>query len=141
MSKHQQNRFPRLAIVGPTEKTPNQRPPGPRWWGPQRSRPFTLSKATQTIPMPSHAIRMAVLPTLSRNLCFAAMARMWDFLRGYFVTERRRRAAVLSFPRHAASAPAFRRVMMPESFGSRKSNGNVRWNNDCEAAPQEGGRG
>jgi hypothetical protein len=137
MSKHQQNRFPRLAIVGQTEKPTSRQPPAPRWWGPQRGRPFSLSNATQTIPMPSETIRMAVMPTLSRNLCFAAMARMWDFLRGYFVTERRRSAAVLSFRRQ----PGFRRVTAPESFASRKPNGSVRWSNDCGVAPQEGGRG
>ncbi len=137
MSKHQQNRFPRLAIVGPTEKATSQQPQAPRWWGPQRSHPFSLGKATHIIPMPSQAIRMAVMPTLSRNLCFAAMARMWDFLRGYFVTERRRSAAVLSFRRQ----PGFRRVMAPESFASRKPNGSVRWSSDCGVAPQEGGRG
>jgi hypothetical protein len=137
MSKHQQNRFPRLTIVGSTEKATSQHPPAPRWWGPQRSRPFSLSKAAQTIPMPSQAIRMAVMPTLSRNLCFAAMARMWDFLRAYFVTERRQGAPVLAFRRQ----PGFPRVMTPESFASRKPNGSVRWTNDCGVAPQEGGRG
>ena len=138
MSKHQQNRFPRLAIVGPTEKRPTHQAPGPRWWGPQRSRGFSLK---QTAQMPSHAIRMAVMPTLSRNLWFAAMARIWNFLRSYFVTEteRRRGAAVLSFRRHAG--PGIRRVMAQESFASKKPNGNVGWSRDCGATPQEGGRG
>jgi hypothetical protein len=138
MSKHQQNRFPRLAIVGPTEKPAGQQPPGPRWWGPQRSR---LKQATHTTRMPSQAIRMAVMPTLSRNLWFAAVGRMWSFLRSYFVTgpERRRGAAVLSFRRDAGAG--FRRVISQESFASKKRNGNVRWNNDCGVAPQEGGRG
>jgi hypothetical protein len=140
MSKHQQNRFPRLAIVGPTEKRPTKQPPGPRWWGPQRSRSRNLKQATQ---MPSHAIRMAVMPTLSRNLWFLAIGRMWSFLRGYFVTapERRCGAAVLSFRREAGPAAGFRRVISQESFASKKPNGNVRWNNDCGVAPQEGGRG
>jgi hypothetical protein len=138
MSKHQQHRFPRLAIVGPTEKRPTQQPPGPRWWGPQRTRGFSLKQATH---MPSRAIRMAVMPTLSRNLWFAAFARVWNFLRSYFDTgtERRRGAAVLSFRRHAG--PGFRRVMAQESFASKKPSGNVRWNSECGVAPQEGGRG
>ena len=138
MSKHQQNRFPRLAIVGPTEKPAGQPPPGPRWGGPQRSR---LKQATQATQMPSQAIRMAVMPTLSRNLWFEAIARMWNFLRSYFDagTERRRGANVLSFRRPAG--PGFRRVMAQESCASKKPNGNVRWSNDCGVAPQEGGRG
>jgi hypothetical protein len=136
MSKHQQNRFPRLAIVGPTEKPAGQQPPGPPWWGPQRSR---LKQATQATQLPSQAIRMAVMPTLSRNLWFVAIGRMWSFLRSYFVTaaEPRRGAAVLSFRRHAGSRP----VMAPKSFASKKPNGNLRWNNDCGVAPREGGRG
>jgi hypothetical protein len=140
MSKRQQNRFPRLAIVGPTEKRPTQQPPGPRWWGPQRSR---LKQATQATRMPSQAIRMAVMPTLSRNLWFAAIARVWNFARSYFVTgtEPRRGAAVLLFRRDAGPAAGFRRVISQESFASKKANGNVRWNNDCGVAPQEGGRG
>lgn len=141
MSKHQQNRFPRLAIVGPTEKPATQQPATPRWWGPQRSRAFSLKEATKTTRMPSRVIRMAVMPTLSRSLCFVAMARAWNFLRGYFVTERRRGAAVLLFRHHVPSAAGFRRMMAPESFASKKPNGSVRWNNDCEVAPQEGGRG
>jgi hypothetical protein len=85
---------------------------------------------------------MAVMPTLSRNLLFAAIAWIWNFLRGYFVTraERRRGAAVLSFRRPAGLAPGFRRVMVEESFPSKKPNGNVRWHSECEVAPQEGGR-
>jgi hypothetical protein len=141
MSKHQQNRFPRLAIVGPTEKRPTQQADGQRWWGPERS-PSISQHETQTTRMPSRAIRMAVMPTLSRNLWFAAIGRMWIFLRSYFVigTERRRGAAVLSFRRHGGPGAGFRRVMTQESFASKKPNGNVRWNSDCEAT-QEGGRG
>jgi len=138
MSKHQQNRFPRLAIVEPPEKRPTQQPPGPRWWGPQRSLGFSLKQATPH--MPSQAIRMAVMPTLSRNLWFAAIVRMWNFLRGYFDagTERRRGAHVLLFRRHAG--PGFRRVMAQESFTSKKPNGSVHWQTDCGVAPKEGGR-
>jgi len=93
--------------------------------------------------MPSRAIRMAVMPTLSRNLWFAAIARTWNFLRRYFVngTERRRGAAVLSFQRYAGPAAGFRRVMAQEPFVSKKPNGHVGWNSDCEVAPKEGGRG
>jgi hypothetical protein len=143
MSKHQHNRFPRLAIVGPTEKPATQQPPGPRWWGPQSSRSLNLKQATQATRMPSQAIRMAVMPTLSRNLWFLAMGRIWNFLRSYFVTgpERRRGAAVLLFRRDAGAGAGFRRVISQERFASKKPNGNLRWNNDCGVAPQEGGRG
>ena len=83
---------------------------------------------------------MAVMPTLSRNLLFAAIAWIWNFLRGYFVTgaERRRGANVLSFRRPAG--PGFRRVMAQESFASKKPNGSVHWQSDCGVAPKEGGR-
>ncbi len=144
MSKHQQNRFPRLAIVGPTEKRTNQQPYGQRWWGPQRSLGFHLKQANHTTQMPSQAIRMAVMPTLSRNLWFAAIARVWNFARSYFDTgtEPRRGAAVLSFRRHPGPAASFRRrAISQENFASKKASGNIRWNNDCEVAPQEGGRG
>jgi hypothetical protein len=142
MNKHQHDRFPRLAIVGPTDRKPRQQPAGLPWWGPQRSRNLSLKRATQTAQVPCHEIRMAVMPTLSRNLLFAAIAWIWNFLRGYFVTraERRRGAAVLSFRRPAGLAPGFRRVMVEESFPSKKPNGNVRWHSECEVAPQEGGR-
>ncbi len=83
---------------------------------------------------------MAVMPTLSRNLLFAAIAWIWNFLHGYFASgaERRRRADVLSFRRPAG--PGFRRAMVEESVASKKPNGNVRWHSECEVAPQEGGR-
>jgi hypothetical protein len=139
MSKRQQNRFPRLAIVEPPEKRATQQPPGPRWWGPQRSLGFSLKQATRTSRMPSQAIRMAVMPTLSRNLWFAAIARIWNFLRSYFDTgkERQRGAAVLAFRRPAG--PGFRRVMAHESFASKKPNGSVHWQSSG-VAPKEGGR-
>jgi hypothetical protein len=137
MNKHQQERFPRLAIVGPTDRKPRQKTAGLPWWGPQRSR-----KATQTNQIPCQEIRMAVMPTLSRNLLFAAIAWIWNFLRAYFVSggKRKRGADVLSFRRPAGLAPRFRRVVVEESFPSKKPNGNVRWHSDCEVAPQEGGR-
>jgi hypothetical protein len=142
MNKHQHERFPRLAIVGPTDRKPRQQPAGLPWWGPQRSRNLSLKQATRAAQVPCHEIRMAVMPTLSRNLLFAAIAWIWNFLRGYFATgaERRRGAAVLSFRRPAGLAPGFRRRMVEESFPSKKPNGNVRWHSECEVAPQEGGR-
>jgi hypothetical protein len=142
MNKHQQDRFPRLAIVGPTDRKPRQQPAGLPWWGPQRSPNLSLKTNPTTTQVPCHEIRMAVMPTLSRNLLFAAFAWLWNFLRGYFVTgsERRRGAAVLSFRRPAGLAPRFRRVMVEESFPSKKPNGNVRWHSEFELAPKEGGR-
>jgi hypothetical protein len=142
MNKHQHDRFPRLAIVGPTDGKPRQQPAGLPWWGPQRSRNLSLKQATQTAQVPCHEIRMAVMPTLSRNLWFAAIAWIWNFLRGYFATgaERRRGADVLSFRRPAGLSPGFRRAMGEQSFPGKKPNGNVRWHSECEVAPQEGGR-
>jgi hypothetical protein len=143
MSKHQQHRFPRLAIVGPTEKRSEQQTAGLQWWGPRRTRGFSLEQATYTTQMPSRAIRMAVMPTLSRNLWFVVIARTWNVLRSYFVTgtERRRGAAVLSFRRNVGTAAALRRATAQAEFASKKPNGNVGWNSDCEATSQKGGRG
>jgi hypothetical protein len=84
---------------------------------------------------------MAVMPTLSRNLLFAAIAWTWNFLCGYFppAKAQQRGAAVLSFRRHGGLAPGFRRAVAQRGFASKKANGSVRWNSDCEVAPQEGG--
>ena len=145
MNKHQQERFPRLAIVGQTDRKPRKQAAALPWWGPRRSRNFSLQQATQPIQathIPCHEIRMAVMPTLSRNLLFAAIAWIWNFLRGYFAAgaERKRGATVLSFRRPAGLAPRFRRVSVEESFPAKRPNGNVRWHSECEVAPQEGGR-
>jgi hypothetical protein len=142
MNKHQQERFPRLAIVGQTDRKPRKQAAGLPWWGPQRSRNFSLKQATQTTQVPCHEIRMAVMPTLSRNLLFTSIAWIWNFLRAYFVSgaEHKRGADVLSFRRPAGLAPRFRRGMVEESFPGKKPNGNVRWQSACEVAPQEGGR-
>jgi hypothetical protein len=81
------------------------------------------------IQTPSQSIRMAVMPTLSRNVWLAALAWISQFIRGYFVsgTAQQRGAAVLSFRRHAAQM-------------KKKSCGSVGWHSTQEAAPQEGGR-
>jgi len=81
---------------------------------------------------------MKAMPTFSPGFVSAAMARMWNFVRSYFVTtEQRRGAVVLSFRR---GAQGFRRAVGDEGFASKKSIGSVGWQSD-EAAPQEGGRG
>jgi len=76
---------------------------------------------------------MAVMPTLSRGMWFEALAWIWSFVRSYFArpAERKRGAVVLSF----------RRATAKEAFVTKKASGSVCWNNDREAAPQEGGRG
>lgn len=143
MSKHQQHRFPRLAIVGPTEKGSEQQTAGLQWWGPRHSRGLSLQQATYTTQIPPRAIRMAVMPTLSRNLWFVVIARTWNILCSYFATrtERRPGASVLSFRRNVGTAAAFRRATAQADYASKKPNGNVGWNSDCEATPQKGGRG
>jgi hypothetical protein len=142
MNKHQQERFPRLAIVGQTDRKPRKQAAGLPWWGPQRSRKFSLKQATQTTQVPCQEIRMAVMPTLSRNLLFAAIAWIWNFLRAYFVSgaERKRSADVLSFRRPAGLATRFRRGMVEKSVPAKKPSGNVRWHSEFEVTPQEGGR-
>lgn len=138
MGKHPQNRFRRLAIVGPADKKPQQQPAGPRWWGPQRRSGINLNHSAQITKAQFRSIRMAVMPTLSRGMWFEAMAWIANFVRGYFVTrkERRRGAVVLSFRR-----PGFRRPVTGEAFVTKKASGSVCWNSDREVAPQEGGRG
>jgi len=129
-------------VVGPTESTPRPQPAGKRWWGPKRPSVFNLNHAAQSIQAPSHALRMAVMPTLSRNLWIAAIVWIWNFLRSYFVTgtQRSRGADILSFRRPVGPAAGFRGAMTEQGLVNRKANGNVGWHSDCEATPLEGGR-
>ena len=133
MSKHPQNRFRRLVIVGPTDKKPRPHSSGPRWWGPQRPKAVRNNQEPQTTQAQFRTLRMAVMPTLSRGMWFEALAWIWSFVRSYFArpAERKRGAVVLSFRRAAAK----------DAFVTKKASGSVCWNNDREAAPQEGGRG
>jgi hypothetical protein len=133
MSKHPQNRFRRLVIVGPTDKQLRPHSSGPRWWGPQRPKAVRINQESQTIQAQFRSLRMAVMPTLSRGMWREALAWIWNFVRSYFAppAERKRGAVILSFRRAAAK----------EAFVTKKASGSVCWNNDREAAPQEGGRG
>jgi hypothetical protein len=142
MVKHPQDRFRRLAIVGPTNSKPRQQPAERRWWGPECARGLSVDQEDNPTPASFQPIRMAVMPVLSRSVWFAAMAWIWNFLRDYFVTERQKQrgAVVLSFRRHAAQARGFRLAMADKSFVSKKANGSIRWKSDHEVAPQEGGR-
>jgi hypothetical protein len=144
MGKHPQNRFRRLVIVGSTDKKQHQ--PGPRWWGPRRTGGARINQETQTNQASRaqfRALRMAVMPTLSRGLWLVVIAWLVNFVRGYFVTRKRpeRGAVVLPFRRSAAMAPHFHPPLVEEGFVSKKANGSVRWNSDREVAPLEGGRG
>ena len=133
MSKHPQNRFRRLVIVGPADNKTRPDSSGPRWWGTQRPRIVRTNQESQTTRAQFRSLRMAVMPTLSRGMWREALAWIWNFVRSYFArpAERKRGAVVLSFRRAAAK----------EAFVTKKASGRVRWNNDREAAPQEGGRG
>src|SRR3984893_8422255 len=133
MSKHPQNRFRRLVIVGPTDKKTRPHSSGPRWWGPQRPRVVRANQESQTTQAQFRSLRMAVMPTLSRGMWFEALAWIWNFVCSYFArpAERKRGAVVLSF----------RRAVARDAFVTKKASGSVCWNNDREAAPQEGGRG
>jgi hypothetical protein len=140
MSKHSQDRLARLAIVGPTDGKTRQQLAAPQWWGPQRAGLLSLKDSERTTQT-RHTSRMAIMPASSRGLALAALARIWDFVRSYFVprTEQQRRAAVLSFRRNAGQAPSFRRAVEGGCFVGKKANGRVGWNSDQEVAPQEGG--
>jgi pimeloyl-ACP methyl ester carboxylesterase len=133
MSKHPQNRFRRLVIVGPADKEPRPQSSGPRWWGPQRPKAVRINQESQTTQAQFRSLRMAVMPTFSRGMWFETLAWIWNFVRSYFArpAERKRGAVVLSFRRAAAK----------DAFVTKKASGSVCWNNDREAAPQEGGRG
>ena len=136
MSKHPQNRFRRLVVVGPTDKKTQPLSSGPRWLGPKRLGAVRIHQELQespTTPAQFRSLRMAVMPTLSRGMWFEALAWIWNFVRSYFdrPAERKRGAVVLSFRRAAAR----------DAFVTKKASGSVCWNNDREAAPQEGGRG
>src|ERR1700739_937811 len=131
MSTHPQNRFRRLVVVGPAGKKTQPLSSGPRWWGPKkRLDPVRIHQESQA---QFRSLRMAVMPTLSRGMWREALAWIWNFVRGYFAppAERKRGAVVLSFRRAAAK----------DAFVTKKASGSVCWNNDREAAPQEGGRG
>ena len=82
---------------------------------------------------------MAVMPTLSRNVWLALSARLWEFVRGYFVTgpARERGAVVLSFRRQGVQAGGLRRAV-PED-GAKKGSGSVLWSRAQEVTPREGG--
>ena len=104
---------------------------GAQWWGPKRPQNLSLpNEPGQKLHAPSQSLRMAVMPTLSRNLWLTAIARILHFIRDYFVTgtTQQRGAVILSFRRQAARP-------------CKKSSGSVYWHSDQEAAPQEGGRG
>ena len=133
MSKHPQNRFRRLVIVGPTDHKDRPNSSGPNWWGPQRPRAVRINQESRNTQAQFRSLRMAVMPTLSRGMWREALAWIWNFVRSYFAppAERKRGAVVLSFRRAAAR----------EAFVTKKASGSVCWNNDREAAPQEGGRG
>jgi hypothetical protein len=141
MSIRPQNRFPRLVIVGPTDKKQRKQPAGLRWWGPPRR--INFEQATGATQIPSQSNRTIVMPVLPRSLALLAIVRIWNFLRGYFVTEtpRQQGAAVLSFRRYAAQTRGFRQAVADESFANKKVSGSVRWNSDREVAAKEGGRG
>ena len=131
-----QNRIPKLAIVGPTDKKPRELPAGERWWGPPR-RPCR----DQAIQPPRKPYRMTVMPTLRRSMSLLVLSWIWNFLRGYFVSEtpRKRGAVILSFRGHGMPPRSFRPAMA-ESFTNKKVSGSVGWNSECEVSPQEGGR-
>jgi hypothetical protein len=133
MSKHPQNRFRRLVVVGPTDNKNRPHSGGPRWWGPQRPGIVRINQESQAAQAQFRSLRMAVMPTLSRGMWRVALVWIWNFLRSYFAppAQRKRSAVILSFRRAAAK----------DAFVTKKASGSVCWNNDREAAPQEGGRG
>ena len=134
MSTHPQNRFRRLVVVGPAGKKSQPLLSGPRWWGPKKRLGAVRSNQySQESQAQFRSLRMAVMPTLSRGMWREALAWIWNFVRSYFAppAERKRGAVVLSFRRTPANA----------AFVTKKASGSVCWNNDREAAPQEGGRG
>ena len=105
MSKHPQNRFRRLVIVGPTDKQLGPPWSGPRRWAPQGPKAVRNNQESQATQAQFRSLRMAVMPTLSRGMWREALAWIWNFVRSYFAqpAERKRGAVVLSFRRSRES--------------------------------------
>jgi hypothetical protein len=84
---------------------------------------------------------MTVMPALPRSISLIVLKWIGNFIRGYFVTDTPHKggAVILSFRSHG-TPPGFRHAM-GESFSNKKVSGSVGWNSECEASPQEGGRG
>jgi hypothetical protein len=82
-------------------------------------------------------------PAQPQGLWLEALARVKNFVRGYFTAGKRRPhgAVVLPFRRHGMPVQSFRPAVPDEGFVSKKASGSVHWNNESEAKPQEGGRG
>jgi hypothetical protein len=134
MEKHPQNRFRRLVIV--TDNKRGRQSAGPRWWRPKP--PDQAIQTKQAARAQFKALRMAVMPTLSRGIWLEVMVWIANFIRGYFVSrpKQQRRAVVLSFRRRG-----FRGPWAEEGRVSKKASGSVCWSSDRETVPQEGGRG
>src|ERR1700753_1930678 len=111
MGKYPQNRFHRLEIVGPNDKTLGRASVPSRRWGQQGSPEAGQRKQSKSVPMTAR-------PTLSRGFLSDALVWIRNAVRAYFVSgsEQRRGAVVLSFRRHGAPAYGFRRVEAAEDL-------------------------
>ena len=130
-----QNRFPKLVVARSSNKKSRQATPGLRWWGPERAAARTSTVSSQekekSSHFPSQVIRMAVMPTLSRNLWGAGIAWAWKFVRSYFVNPRPAGAVVIAFRRGAGRQA---------DFLSKKPSVGVGWPGKCDVPSREGGR-
>jgi hypothetical protein len=132
MGKHPQNSFRRLMIVGHNESQARRQPARLRWWGPRR--PVIVSRnreANRPTREQWNALRMAVMPTLSRGLWFEVIAWLVSFVRSHWFTRKRKGPAVVL---------PFRRSGMALDFVAKKASGSVSWSSDREFASKEGGR-
>src|ERR1700761_8274550 len=132
MSKHPQNRYRRLVLVGPDE---HQRQ--------TFSAESRLGGAARSIEKPTgaqlKALRMAVMPTFSRGIWLEALSVIGKFVRSYFTDspKKPREAVVLAFRRAGFSRPWVRQDE-EQGYVSKKASAGVCW--DGDQAPREGGR-
>lgn len=138
MNKYPQNRFRRLMLVGPSENKRRQSFAGFRWW--RSPRPDQVNQTTQAPRAQFKALRMAVMPTLSRGMWLEAISSFARFVRSYFGTRPKQQggAVVLSFRRPGVRRPWAERAS-EEGYVTKKASGSVCWSSD--QASLEKGRG
>ena len=112
MNKHRKDRYTRLSIVASQDKQPSRRQTPQRLWVTQSAGFFKASNAQPAAEVSAGNRRMTVMPKLSRGWALSIVANLGNCIRSYFVNgpARQRRAAVLSFRRHAFRMHAWRGI-------------------------------
>jgi hypothetical protein len=137
MNEYPQNRFRRLMLVGPSQNKRRSFAVA-RWW--RSPRPDQVYQKKQATGAQFKALRMAVMPTLSRGMWLEAISSIARCIRSYFGTppKQERGAVVLSFRRQGIRRP-WAEQAADEGYVTKKASGSVCW--DSDQAPLEKGRG